>query len=70
MSRSSRISSIGWTAPAAAGVHSLAQNAKDAIAAKAIEAGVVHGRITLWLWQAPNRVKVRVRHGAHRRRWR
>lgn len=30
------------------------------IAANALKRGVVYGRITLWVWQAPNRVKIAV----------
>lgn len=35
-----------------------ARRAQAAIAAQAVERRIPHGRVTLWLWQAPNRVKV------------
>lgn len=34
------------------------RRAKDAVTALAIGRGATTGRVTLWLWQAPNRVKV------------
>ncbi len=34
------------------------RRAKDAIAAQAVNRRVPHGRVTLWLWQAPNLRKV------------
>lgn len=50
---------IYWMDRAVAGgwVLNPEQYAREAITAKALEAKVAHGRITLWLWMADNQVK-------------